>query len=254
MAQMILHVVGLRFVPEMSESDIEAHFETEVVLHERMPELVPSSAHWGWSKNHSGSLLHPVDFRRSWRTAAPGGRTRLSVRSVTLRTSRLLACALGALLPLSLGDPFAAAAEQHRTVSLVWDVDVTSGVRLPVGIMNGAAAGSSNGGPGTGHGLAANVYGNRGAFPTTAGGKAEIPQTSNLSAHITTLRRGIPALIPDAGFSGVCLLDFESMRADWNSSNPASRALSIAYAGNDTTLAKRQYEVICRCLWCLDIF
>ena len=136
----------------------------------------------------------------------------------------LLTGTLGALLPLSLGldDPFAAtAAAERRTVSLIWDVDVTNGVRLPLEIMNAAdAAGSSNGGPGTGHGLAANVYGNRGAFPTTAGGKAEIPQTSNLSAHVAALRRGIPALIPDAGFSGVCLLDFESMRADWNSSNP----------------------------------
>jgi hypothetical protein len=36
---MILHVVGLKFVPEMSEEEIVAHFETEVVLHERMPVL-----------------------------------------------------------------------------------------------------------------------------------------------------------------------------------------------------------------------
>eukprot|EP01043_Picozoa_sp_COSAG02_P008979 COSAG02_NODE_298_length_25350_cov_48.266999_12_plen_392_part_00 len=141
----------------------------------------------------------------------------------------------------------AAAAQQSRTVSLVWDVDASSGVRLPVGLMNVAGvAGSSNGGPGTGHGLAANVYGNRGAFPSTAGGKTEIPQTSNLSAHVAALRRGIGVLIPDEEFAGVCLLDFETMRADWNSSNPASRALSITYAGNDTDLAKRQYEAAAR--------
>ena len=54
---MIIHVVGLKFVPEMTEADIATHFETEVALHERMPELVPTRAHWGWSKNNSGPLF-----------------------------------------------------------------------------------------------------------------------------------------------------------------------------------------------------
>ena len=58
---MIVHVVGLKFVPEMSEADIATHFETEVVLHERMPELVPTRAHWGWSKNNSGPLFPESD-------------------------------------------------------------------------------------------------------------------------------------------------------------------------------------------------
>ena len=168
--------------------------------------------------------------------------------AVMLPVARLL---LALHVSLSLVVPLAvvAAAQQRRTVSLVWEthVDVSNGVRLPVGIMNTQdAPGSSNGGPGTGHGLAANVYGNRGAFPTTAGGKTEIPQTSNLSAHLAALRRGIPELIPDASFAGICLLDFETMRADWNSSNPASRALSVAFARNDTELAKRQYEAAAR--------
>ena len=54
---MIIHVVGLKFVPDMSEADISTHFETEVALHQRMPELVPTRAHWGWSKNNSGPLF-----------------------------------------------------------------------------------------------------------------------------------------------------------------------------------------------------
>ena len=58
---MIQHVVGLRFVPEMSEEDIVTHFETEVLLHERMPELVPSRGHWSYSKNNSGPLFPESD-------------------------------------------------------------------------------------------------------------------------------------------------------------------------------------------------
>ena len=58
---MILHVVGLKFLPEMTEADIIQHFETEVVLHERMPELVLSRAHWDYSKNNSGPLFPDTD-------------------------------------------------------------------------------------------------------------------------------------------------------------------------------------------------
>ena len=54
---MILHVVGLRFVPEMSDAQIAEHFETDVALHERMPELIPSRQRWGFTKNHSGPLF-----------------------------------------------------------------------------------------------------------------------------------------------------------------------------------------------------
>jgi hypothetical protein len=58
---MVLHVVGLKFVPEMSEADIEAHFETEAALHERMPELIPSREHWSFCKNNSGPLFPETD-------------------------------------------------------------------------------------------------------------------------------------------------------------------------------------------------
>ena len=51
---MLAHVVGLRFRPELSDEEIERHFEEEVALHERMPELVPRRDRWSWSKNNSG--------------------------------------------------------------------------------------------------------------------------------------------------------------------------------------------------------
>jgi hypothetical protein len=149
------------------------------------------------------------------------------------------------MLPLALVAVVhaAAVAPERRTVSLVWNVDQSSGVRLPPGILNAVVPGSSNGGPGTGHGLAANVYGNRGSFPPA---NTAIPQTANLSKHVAALKRGVEALIPDPGYVGVCLLDFETMRADWNSSSITSRQLSIAFAGNDTALAKQQYEAAAR--------
>lgn len=127
----------------------------------------------------------------------------------------------------------------------MWDVDASIGVRLPTGIINPPAggAGSTNGGPGTGHSEAANIYGNQGAFPPHNG---VIPQTGNLSLHIDVFEGKLKQLVPDASFSGVCLLDFETMRADWNSSVPAMRQASILHAGNDTALAKRQYEAAAR--------
>ena len=57
----ILHVVGIRFVEGLSEHEIERHFEQDVALHERMPELVPDRELWGWGKNNSGPLYTETD-------------------------------------------------------------------------------------------------------------------------------------------------------------------------------------------------
>lgn len=55
--------------------------------------------------------------------------------------------------------------------NLLWDVDSChngravncNGIELPPGILNNASVpGASNGGPGTGHGLAVNIYGDHG--------------------------------------------------------------------------------------------
>ncbi len=42
----LLHIVSLRFKPELSDAFIRAHFEKDVRLKERMPELV-ESFQWG---------------------------------------------------------------------------------------------------------------------------------------------------------------------------------------------------------------
>ena len=46
----LLHVVALRFRPELTEEEITAHFERDVALLRRMPELV---AAWSYKKNVS---------------------------------------------------------------------------------------------------------------------------------------------------------------------------------------------------------
>ena len=58
---MLLHVVGLKFNPEIDETEAIRHFEEDVRLHERMPELVPSRQHWNYSKNQSGPLFSETD-------------------------------------------------------------------------------------------------------------------------------------------------------------------------------------------------
>ena len=148
-----------------------------------------------------------------------------------------------------------------RTVSIIWDVDNSQAVNtsLPSGIINPhAAGGDRNGGPSTGHGAAVNIYGNNGAFPsinaaTGAIGNGGIPQRVNLTLHLTKLRRDLTLLIPDPHFRGVCLLDFEQLRADWNSTGAAQRAASLALAGNDTALARAQYEAAAKRLFLATI-
>jgi hypothetical protein len=46
----LLHIVSLRFRDDMSEADVVKHFETEVALKRRMPELVEW---WTFRKNVS---------------------------------------------------------------------------------------------------------------------------------------------------------------------------------------------------------
>lgn len=151
-----------------------------------------------------------------------------------------------------------------RTVHLVWDVDESGAVNasLPRGIVNSRSAGGKNGGPGTGHGSAVNIYGNNGAFPsidaaTGAAGNGGIPQLANLTLHTSRLAADLATLIPDVGYRGVCLLDFEQLRADWNSTGAAQRALSVAHAGggagNGTALAQRQYEAAAKALFLATI-
>lgn len=161
---------------------------------------------------------------------------------------------LALLLP-----PAATAGPSGSCKTLLWDVDSClngravncDGIELPPGILNNdSVPGASNGGPGTGHGLAVNIYGDHGVWPSasTAPGhghghpSGSLPQTANLSLHLEVLRRTLPVLIPDPAYSGLCIIDFETARADWNSSSPLMRSRSIEFADGDTALAKSQYE------------
>jgi hypothetical protein len=123
--------------------------------------------------------------------------------------------------------------------SIVWGVDQSLGVHLPNGVINLQGQGSMNGGPGTGHGAVAYIYGNMGAYPSDDG---PLPQHANLSHHVDILARNVETLIPSQNFSGLCVLDFERTRADWNSTTPVMRARSLVDAGNNTSLAIIQYE------------
>eukprot|EP01049_Picozoa_sp_SAG25_P014317 SAG25_NODE_2491_length_1572_cov_5.468432_2_plen_393_part_00 len=123
--------------------------------------------------------------------------------------------------------------------SVIWGVDQSLGVRLPDGVINPPGQGSMNGGPGTGHGAVAYIYGNMGAWPNDAG---PLPQHANLSRHVEALAHNLEVLIPSPDFSGLCVLDFERTRADWNSTTPLMRARSLLDARNDTSLAIVRYE------------
>ena len=133
-----------------------------------------------------------------------------------------------------------------RSVSLVWDTDQSAAVQTPSGIIRGTS------GPRGFNGRAVNIYGNNGAFPhIDADGSAHnggVPQAGNLSLHLLALAHDIEALIPNASFTGYCLIDYEQWRASWNATGDAYRALSIAIAGgpSHTSEAQAQYEAAAR--------
>ena len=68
----------------------------------------------------------------------------------------------------------------------------------------------------------------------------------NLTLHVTEFETRLRALVPDKNFSGICLLDFETMRADWNSTSFAMRQASLLLAGNNIAHAQQQYEAAAR--------
>lgn len=126
----------------------------------------------------------------------------------------MLASYLRVLLALALLPAGATFGPSKSCKTLLWDVDSClngrspncSEIELPPGILNNdSVPGPSNGGPGTGHGLSVNIYGDHGVWPSasTAPGhghghpSGQIPQTANLSLHLEVLRQTIPVLIPD---------------------------------------------------------
>ena len=59
----LLHLVALRFKPHLTDADIVRHFETEVNLKARMPELVAS---WSFSKNVSLEARREANLGCQW--------------------------------------------------------------------------------------------------------------------------------------------------------------------------------------------
>jgi hyaluronoglucosaminidase len=58
-----------------------------------------------------------------------------------------------------------------------------------------------------------------------------IPQLGNLTLHLEKLARDLRSLLPQPALtSGYCLLDYVFWRADWNSTPPLYRNLSIEHA------------------------
>lgn len=67
-------------------------------------------------------------------------------------------------------------------------------------------------------------------------------QLGNLTEHLLYYKRDLNAMIPESDFKGYILLDFEHWRADWNSTPSLYRTKSLELAGNNKSLAKKQYE------------
>lgn len=131
------------------------------------------------------------------------------------------------------------------TPLIYWDVDSSGDIETPELILRG-----DRGLPVTqynkgNNGNATNIYGGRGRMPHFQGETAVnggLPQHGNLSEHLIYYERDLAALIPEEDFVGVCLLDYEFWRADWNSTPSAYRTKSIDAAGGDAVLAKAEYE------------
>ena len=96
------------------------------------------------------------------------------------------------------------------------------------------------------NGKVVNVYGNKGNMPKYHGGESQnggIPQNGSLEVHLARYRTSLAALIPEEDYEGVCMLDFEHWRADWNSSDWNERERAVAYAGNgNVSRARELYE------------
>jgi hypothetical protein len=131
------------------------------------------------------------------------------------------------------------------TVALVWDVDGSSVIETPEGVLRG-----DRGLPLTryntgNNGAAVNIYGGKGSMPFIKGSVSNnggTPQNGSLEVHLARYRISLNALIPDPSYQGYCLLDYEHWRADWNSTPPDYRTASLELAGGNATLAAEQYE------------
>ena len=157
-----------------------------------------------------------------------------------------------ARLPLAAPVPatMSAAPPPPRPYKLWWSVDRSATIITPPAVIRG-----DRGLPLTRYNLGnngnvTNVYGNKGNMPKYHGGVPQnggIPQNGSLEVHLARYRISLNALIPEEDYQGVCMLDFEHWRADWNSSDWNERERAVAFAGNgNVLLARQQYEAATR--------
>ena len=134
-----------------------------------------------------------------------------------------------------------------RAYNLWWSVDNSASIITPPSALilrgdRGLPVTQYNEGN---NGNVTNVYGNKGNMPKYHNGEPQnggIPQNGSLAVHLERYRISLNALIPEEDYVGVCMLDFEHWRADWNSSDWNERERAVAFARGNVTLARLQYE------------
>lgn len=151
------------------------------------------------------------------------------------------------MLPLAFITLLLVAILIHPAVAFefIWDVDFSSSISTPVGVIRG-----NRGLPITKYsagynGNATNIYGGKGLMPHYVGTtviNGGIPQLGNVEDHIRVYKRDLAALIPLTSYVGYCLIDYEWWRASWNETDPTTRSRSVALAGGNETAAKIAYE------------
>jgi hypothetical protein len=175
-------------------------------------------------------------------TAAP---TTAAATAATAAATTAAATTAAATTSSTTAAPAAAAAARRPAVVLVWDVDSSSAISTPAGVVRG-----DRGLPLTryntgNNGAAVNIYGGKGSMPFIKGSvrnNGGIPQLGSLEVHLARYRISLNALVPDPEYRGYCLLDYEHWRADWNSTPPDYRTASLEAAGGNLTRAAAEYE------------
>ena len=198
------------------------------------------------------SLLHlqvgDEPTRLAVEAAAAIFTSRLHGGNTVSAESLLLTGSFGAAKTLAQGYSSASSSSTTTTrpYHLWWSVDNSAALVTPPSVLRG-----DRGLPLTNYnegnnGNVTNVYGNKGNMPKYHAGEPQnggIPQNGSLEVHLDRYRISLNALIPEEDYTGICMLDFEHWRADWNSSDWNERERAVAFAGNgNVTLARSQYE------------
>lgn len=130
-----------------------------------------------------------------------------------------------------LGPPTPCASPAGGYFGFLWGVDNTSRT-IDTSAYPAIFRGGSN--------TAKTLYGNVGILPQYSGGapvNGGIPQRGNVSVHLTRMLSDLTSTtkgIPDVNISGLCVMDFETFRADLNST-PSSATAPVRPASYNYT-------------------